>query len=53
MPRTRHTSAFALITAASLALTACGSGDPAAAPGKWGISASAIKASQISPPEIK
>lgn len=32
MPRTRHTAAFALITAATLALTACGSGDPAAAP---------------------
>ncbi|MFF2963155.1 ABC transporter substrate-binding protein [Streptomyces sp. NPDC057963] len=32
MPRTRHTAAFALITAAALALTACGSGDPAAAP---------------------
>ncbi|MFD7426695.1 ABC transporter substrate-binding protein [Streptomyces sp. NPDC059818] len=32
MPRTRHTAAFALITAAMLALTACGSGDPAAAP---------------------
>ncbi|MFE6665391.1 ABC transporter substrate-binding protein [Streptomyces sp. NPDC057697] len=33
MPRTRHTAAFALITVAALALTACGSGDPAAAPG--------------------
>ncbi|MEU9092084.1 ABC transporter substrate-binding protein [Streptomyces sp. NPDC087901] len=32
MPRTRHTAAFALITAATLTLTACGSGDPAAAP---------------------
>ncbi|MFJ2268833.1 ABC transporter substrate-binding protein [Streptomyces sp. NPDC087849] len=32
MPRTRHTAAFALITAAALALTACGSGDPAATP---------------------
>ncbi|MET9662340.1 ABC transporter substrate-binding protein [Streptomyces sp. NPDC006510] len=32
MPRTRHTAAFALITVATLALTACGSGDPAAAP---------------------
>lgn len=32
MSRTRHTPAFALITAAALALTACGSGDPAAAP---------------------
>ncbi|MEV0784646.1 ABC transporter substrate-binding protein [Streptomyces sp. NPDC050423] len=32
MPRTRHTAAFGLITAAMLALTACGSGDPAAAP---------------------
>ncbi|MFJ3592289.1 MULTISPECIES: ABC transporter substrate-binding protein [unclassified Streptomyces] len=32
MPRTRHTAAFALITAAMLALTACGSGDPATAP---------------------
>lgn len=32
MSRTRHTAAFALITAATLALTACGSGDPAAAP---------------------
>ncbi|MER5611596.1 ABC transporter substrate-binding protein [Streptomyces sp. NPDC002215] len=32
MPRTRHTAAFALITVAALALTACGSGDPAAAP---------------------
>lgn len=32
MPRTRHTAAFALITVATLALTACGSGDPATAP---------------------
>ncbi|MFG3528516.1 ABC transporter substrate-binding protein [Streptomyces sp. NPDC047917] len=32
MPRTRHTAAFALITVAALALTACGSGDPATAP---------------------
>ncbi|MFE9727056.1 ABC transporter substrate-binding protein [Streptomyces sp. NPDC005794] len=32
MPRTRQTSAFALITVAALSLTACGSGDPAAAP---------------------
>ncbi|WP_327366525.1 ABC transporter substrate-binding protein [Streptomyces sp. NBC_01217] len=32
MPRTRHSAAFALITVAALALTACGSGDPAAAP---------------------
>ncbi|GGT23654.1 ABC transporter substrate-binding protein [Streptomyces atratus] len=32
MPRTRHSAAFALITVATLALTACGSGDPAAAP---------------------
>ncbi|MFD0025735.1 transporter substrate-binding domain-containing protein [Streptomyces sp. NPDC058382] len=32
MPRTRHTAAFALITAATLALTACGSGEPASAP---------------------
>ncbi|MCX4848884.1 ABC transporter substrate-binding protein [Streptomyces sp. NBC_00893] len=32
MLRTRHTAAFALITVAALALTACGSGDPAAAP---------------------
>ncbi|MFB7309666.1 ABC transporter substrate-binding protein [Streptomyces sp. NPDC056192] len=32
MPRTRHTAAFALITVAAVALTACGSGDPAAAP---------------------
>ncbi|WP_327120108.1 ABC transporter substrate-binding protein [Streptomyces sp. NBC_01341] len=32
MPRTRHTAAFALITAAALSLTACGSGDPAASP---------------------
>ncbi|MFC8261713.1 ABC transporter substrate-binding protein [Streptomyces sp. NPDC057291] len=32
MPRTRHTAAFALITVAAFALTACGSGDPAAAP---------------------
>ncbi|MFE0083169.1 transporter substrate-binding domain-containing protein, partial [[Kitasatospora] papulosa] len=32
MPRTRHTAAFALITVAALSLTACGSGDPAAAP---------------------
>ncbi|MEL5954435.1 ABC transporter substrate-binding protein [Streptomyces sp. CLV115] len=31
MPRTRHTAAFALITVAALALTACGSGDPATA----------------------
>lgn len=32
MPRTRHTAAFALITAATFTLTACGSGDPASAP---------------------
>ncbi|MFE7794865.1 ABC transporter substrate-binding protein [Streptomyces sp. NPDC057460] len=32
MPRTRHTAAFALTTVAAFALTACGSGDPAAAP---------------------
>ncbi|MFF2329281.1 MULTISPECIES: ABC transporter substrate-binding protein [unclassified Streptomyces] len=32
MPRTRHSAAFALITVATLALTACGSGDPADAP---------------------
>ncbi|WP_326602840.1 ABC transporter substrate-binding protein [Streptomyces sp. NBC_01799] len=32
MPRTRRTAAFALITVAAFALTACGSGDPAAAP---------------------
>ncbi|WP_424920857.1 ABC transporter substrate-binding protein [Streptomyces sp. wa13] len=32
MPRTRQTAAFALITVAALSLTACGSGDPAAAP---------------------
>lgn len=32
MPRTRHTAAFALITAATLTLTACGPGDPAAVP---------------------
>ncbi|WP_406426174.1 ABC transporter substrate-binding protein [Streptomyces sp. NBC_01589] len=32
MPRTRHTAAFVLITVAAFALTACGSGDPAAAP---------------------
>ncbi|MER5850216.1 ABC transporter substrate-binding protein [Streptomyces sp. NPDC002012] len=32
MSRTRHSAAFALITVATLALTACGSGDPAAAP---------------------
>ncbi|MFE9825384.1 ABC transporter substrate-binding protein [Streptomyces sp. NPDC005791] len=32
MPRTRQTSAFALITVAALSLTACGSGGPAAAP---------------------
>ncbi|MES9593713.1 ABC transporter substrate-binding protein [Streptomyces sp. NPDC094045] len=32
MPRTRHTAAFALVTVAALGLTACGSGDPAAAP---------------------
>ncbi|MEU6017863.1 ABC transporter substrate-binding protein [Streptomyces sp. NPDC047515] len=32
MPRTRHTAAFALITVATFALTACGSGDPASAP---------------------
>ncbi|WP_326814182.1 ABC transporter substrate-binding protein [Streptomyces sp. NBC_01318] len=32
MPRTRHTAALALITVAAFALTACGSGDPAAAP---------------------
>ncbi|MFD7969893.1 ABC transporter substrate-binding protein [Streptomyces clavifer] len=32
MPRTRHTAAFALITVAALALSGCGSADPAAAP---------------------
>ncbi|MEE1769210.1 ABC transporter substrate-binding protein [Streptomyces sp. JV185] len=32
MPRARHTAAFALITVAALALTACGSGDPVSAP---------------------
>ncbi|WP_406098378.1 ABC transporter substrate-binding protein [Streptomyces sp. NBC_01013] len=32
MPRTRHTAAFVLITAATLTLTACGSGGPATAP---------------------
>ncbi|MFF5725996.1 ABC transporter substrate-binding protein [[Kitasatospora] papulosa] len=32
MPGTRHTAAFALITVAALSLTACGPGDPAAAP---------------------
>ncbi|MFE4693591.1 ABC transporter substrate-binding protein [Streptomyces sp. NPDC056749] len=32
MPRTRQTAAFALITVAALSLTACGSGDPVAAP---------------------
>ncbi|MEU1469654.1 ABC transporter substrate-binding protein [Streptomyces sp. NPDC005761] len=32
MPRTWHLAAFALITAATLTLTACGSGDPAAVP---------------------
>lgn len=32
MSRTWHTAAFALITAATLTLTACGSGDPAAVP---------------------
>lgn len=32
MPRTRHTATFALITVAAVVLTACGSGDPAAAP---------------------
>ncbi|MEU8506431.1 ABC transporter substrate-binding protein [Streptomyces brevispora] len=32
MTRTRHTAVFALITAAALTLTACGSGDPAVAP---------------------
>jgi polar amino acid transport system substrate-binding protein len=42
MPRTRHTAAFALITVAAVALTACGSGDPAAAPaGAAGPAASA------------
>ncbi|MER5280876.1 ABC transporter substrate-binding protein [Streptomyces sp. NPDC002809] len=41
MPRTRHTAAFALITAATLTLTACGSGDPAAAPA--GAAGSAAK----------
>ncbi|WP_405391679.1 ABC transporter substrate-binding protein [Streptomyces sp. NBC_01102] len=38
MPRTRHTAAFALITALALALTGCGSGDPAAAPAGAGTS---------------
>lgn len=32
MPRNRQTAAFALITVAALSLTACGSGDPTAAP---------------------
>ncbi|MDQ0797200.1 ABC transporter substrate-binding protein [Streptomyces sp. B1I3] len=32
MPRTWHISAFTLITLVTLALTGCGSGDPAAAP---------------------
>lgn len=32
MPRIRHTAAFALITVAALALSGCGSADPAAAP---------------------
>ncbi|MFI6650583.1 ABC transporter substrate-binding protein [Streptomyces sp. NPDC050529] len=41
MPRTRHTAAFALITAATLTLTACGSGDPTAAPA--GAAGSAAK----------
>ncbi|MEE4489854.1 ABC transporter substrate-binding protein [Streptomyces sp. BE230] len=41
MPRTRHTAAFALITAATLTLTACGSGDPTAAPA--GTAGSAAK----------
>ncbi|WP_393056422.1 ABC transporter substrate-binding protein [Streptomyces sp. LN549] len=41
MPRTRHTAVFALITAATLTLTACGSGDPAAAPA--GAAGSAAK----------
>lgn len=42
MPRTRHTAAFALITVAALALTACGAGDPSAAPaGAAGPAASA------------
>ncbi|MFD9754705.1 ABC transporter substrate-binding protein [[Kitasatospora] papulosa] len=39
MPRTRHTAAFALITVAALSLTACGSGDPAAAPAGAGAAA--------------
>ncbi|MEU8675940.1 ABC transporter substrate-binding protein [Streptomyces sp. NPDC048560] len=33
MPRTRHTAAFALITAVALTLTSCGSADPAPAGG--------------------
>ncbi|WP_328889778.1 ABC transporter substrate-binding protein [Streptomyces sp. NBC_00316] len=42
MPRIRHTAAFALITVAAFALTACGAGDPAAAPaGAAGPAASA------------
>lgn len=41
MPRTRHTAAFALITAATLTLTACGFGDPAASPA--GAAGSAAK----------
>ncbi|PWS50999.1 ABC transporter substrate-binding protein [Streptomyces sp. FT05W] len=39
MPRTRHTAVFALITVAALSLTACGSGDPAAAPAGAGAAA--------------
>ncbi|MEU9528901.1 ABC transporter substrate-binding protein [[Kitasatospora] papulosa] len=39
MPRTRHTAAFARITVAALSLTACGSGDPAAAPAGAGAAA--------------
>ncbi|MEU1486090.1 ABC transporter substrate-binding protein [Streptomyces sp. NPDC005752] len=39
MPRTRQTAAFALITAATLSLTACGSGGPATAPAGAGSAA--------------
>ncbi|MFI6123683.1 ABC transporter substrate-binding protein [Streptomyces sp. NPDC051064] len=39
MPRTRQTAAFALITVAALALSACGSGGPAASPAGAGSAA--------------
>ncbi|WP_299537568.1 transporter substrate-binding domain-containing protein [uncultured Streptomyces sp.] len=45
MPATRHTAVFTLITVAALTLTACGSGDPAAAPA--GAGGSAIPATDV------